>query len=206
MRNGEQMIQQNKLDFLIGGVGGQGALTASDILAEVGMFAGYDVKKSEVHGFSQRGGVVESHVRWGDEVLSTLGEEGRIDVLLALEMLEGARWASYLKPGGLAIVSRQELIPISVSSGNAHYPPAETLEEVARHATGRVHFVDALIIAEKLGNARASNTVVLGLLSTFLAVPEEVWLRVIRRRVPPKYVTVNERAFAAGRELSAVGR
>ncbi|NOZ06102.1 MAG: indolepyruvate oxidoreductase subunit beta [Chloroflexi bacterium] len=190
-----------KLDFLIGGVGGQGALTASDILAEVGMFAGYDVKKSEVHGFSQRGGVVESHVRWGNEGLSTLGEQGRIDVLLALEMLEGARWASYLKPGGLAIVSRQELMPISVSSGDAHYPPTETLEQVVRGVTDRFHFVDALTIAEDLGNSRASNTAVLGFLSTFLEVPEEVWLRVIRRRVPSKHVTVNERAFAAGREL-----
>jgi indolepyruvate ferredoxin oxidoreductase beta subunit len=191
-----------KIDFLIGGVGGQGALTASDILAEVGLFAGYDVKKSEVHGFSQRGGVVESHVRWGEKVLSTLGERGRIDVLLALELLEGARWASHLKPGGLAIVSRQELMPISVSSGDAHYPPTETLERVIRGVTDRLYFVDALTTAESLGNARASNTVILGFLSTFLDVPEEIWLRVIRRRVPQKHVAVNERAFAAGRKLA----
>jgi len=196
-------MQGDKIDFLIGGVGGQGALTASDILAEVGMFAGYDVKKSEVHGFSQRGGVVESHVRWGEKVLSTLGEQGRIDVLLALEMLEGARWASHLKPGGLAIVSRQELMPISVSSGDAHYPPTETLERVIRGVTDRLYFVDALTIAESLGNARASNTVILGFLSTFLDVPEEIWLRVIRRRVPQKHVQVNERAFAAGRKINS---
>jgi len=146
--------------------------------------------------------VVESHVRWGEKVLSTLGERGRIDVLLALELLEGARWASHLKPGGLAIVSRQELMPISVSSGDAHYPPTETLERVIRGVTDRLYFVDALTTAESLGNARASNTVILGFLSTFLDVPEEIWLRVIRRRVPQKHVAVNERAFAAGRKLA----
>lgn len=192
-----------KIDFLLAGVGGQGALTASDILAEVGMLAGYDVKKSEVHGFAQRGGVVESHVRWGERVLSSLGEKGRVDYLLALEKLEGARWATYLKPGGIAVVNDQHLFPLSVTASNATYPEDEDMEAALLATTDKVYYVNALNIAEALGTPRAANTVLLGFVSTFLDVDPDLWLRVIQRRVPQRWVEVNKQAFAQGRELAS---
>lgn len=190
-----------KIDFLIAGVGGQGALTAGDILAEVGFAAGYDVKKSEVHGFAQRGGIVECHVRWGQKVYSTLAEPGQVDVLLALEVLESARWASFLKPGGLAIVSHRRLIPMTVTVGNAVYPQDQQVIDALAQITDKAHFIDAVALAEDLGSAKVSNTVLLGFMSSFLEVPAETWLQVIEQRVPRKYVELNRKAFEAGRKL-----
>src|SRR5512142_1216977 len=119
----------NKADFLLAGVGGQGVLTASDIVAEVGMATGLDAKKSEIHGFSQRGGVVESHVRWGGRVAAPMGEKGRIDYLLAFELMESARWVEFLKPGGTLIVNRQRILPMSATVGDAVYPSDEAIEK-----------------------------------------------------------------------------
>src|SRR5512136_30366 len=121
-----------KLDMLFVGVGGQGILTASDIVAEVGLAVGYDAKKSEVHGFSQRGGVVDSHVRWARRVGASIAEIGQVDVLLAFEMLEAARWIDWLKPGGTVIVNRQKIIPMSVSVGDWIYPLEEEILAAAR--------------------------------------------------------------------------
>ena len=199
------------INFLFVGVGGQGILTASDIAAEVGLEAGYDAKKSEVHGFSQRGGVVESHVRWGEGVGAPTAEEGTVDYLIATEMLEAARWIEWLRPpsassgqaGGAVLINRQRILPMSVTVGDAAYPADEDVLAAVRARTADVVEVEGLAIAERLGNPRLANTVLLGVLSTRLDVEPETWLSVIERRVPPKYVELNREAFREGRR--AVG-
>ena len=188
------------INFLFVGVGGQGILTASDIAAEVGLEAGYDVKKSEVHGFSQRGGVVESHVRWGDDVAAPLAEKGSLDYLIATEMLEAARWVEWLRPGGAAFINPRHIPPMSVTVGDAVYPADESILAAVRTRTDDVTVVEGLTIAERLGNPRLANTVLLGALSTRLDVPPETWLAVIKRRIPPKYVELNHEAFQEGRK------
>jgi indolepyruvate ferredoxin oxidoreductase beta subunit len=188
-----------KIDFLLAGVGGQGVLTASDIVAEVGMAIGLDAKKSEVHGFSQRGGVVESHVRWGEHVGAPLGEKGRIDYLLAFELMESTRWTEYLKPGGTIIVNRQRILPMSATVGNAVYPSDEEIEKALRGVTDKIIYVNGLEIAKGLGNKNLANTVLLGALAHALEVDPEIWLDVVVKRVPQKYIEQNKQAFWAGR-------
>jgi indolepyruvate ferredoxin oxidoreductase beta subunit len=187
-------------NFLFVGVGGQGILTASDIAASVGLAAGYEAKKSEIHGFSQRGGVVESHVRWGEAVGAPTAEKGTVDFLIALEILESARWAAWLRPGAAVLINRQRIAPMTVTVGDADYPPDEGILEAVRVRTDDVTLVDALAIAEQLGNNRMTNTVVLGALSTRLDVDPEIWLSVVEQRVPPKYVALNRKAFQEGRQ------
>jgi indolepyruvate ferredoxin oxidoreductase beta subunit len=190
------------INFLFVGVGGQGILTASDIAAEVGLEAGYDAKKSEVHGFSQRGGVVESHVRWGGDVASPLAEKGTVDYLIATEMLEVARWIEWLRSGGTVFINRQHIAPMSVTVGTAVYPSDEDILVVVRARSDDVTIIEGLAIAERLGNPRLANTVLLGTLSTRLGVAPETWLAVIDRRVPPRYVEQNREAFWAGRDAA----
>lgn len=190
---------ENITNFLFAGVGGQGILTASDIAASVGLAAGYEAKKSEVHGFSQRGGVVESHVRWGSEVGAPTAEEGTVDFLVALEVMESGRWIHWLRPGGAVLINRQHIAPMTVTVGDGVYPRDEDVLELVRSRTEDVTLVDALTIAEDLGNSRMTNTVVLGALSTRLDVAPETWLSVIERRVPPKYAEPNRTAFLEGR-------
>jgi indolepyruvate ferredoxin oxidoreductase beta subunit len=187
------------INFLFVGVGGQGILTASDIAAGVGLEAGYEAKKSEVHGFSQRGGVVESHVRWGEDVGAPTAERGTVDFLIALEVLESARWIDWLRPEGTLFINRQRIAPMSVTVGDATYPPDEKILEAVGGRTDDVTVVDGLGIAEQLGDARMTNTVLLGALSTRLSVEPETWLAVIERRVPPRYVEMNRKAFEEGR-------
>ncbi len=192
-------MQQPEINFLVAGVGGQGVLTASDIICEVGLAAGYDAKKSEVHGFSQRGGVVDSHVRWAEKVYSPLAEKGNVDVLLAFELMEAARWISFLKPGGLVIANTQRLVPLSVMTAGAEYPSDEAITTALHQVAGSVELVDGLGKAEEIGNPRLANTVLLGALSAHLELDPAVWLAVIERRVPPRHVETNRRAFWAGR-------
>ncbi|MBI5653500.1 MAG: indolepyruvate oxidoreductase subunit beta [Chloroflexi bacterium] len=188
----------NKADFLLAGVGGQGVLTASDIVAEVGIALGLDAKKSEVHGFSQRGGVVESHVRWGERVGAPLGEKGRIDYLLAFELMESARWIEMLKPGGVVIVNRQRILPMSATVGDAVYPTDEFIDQALRSVTDRVIYVEGLETAQALGNKNLANTVLLGALARAMDVDPELWLDVIVKRVPSKYIELNKQAFWKG--------
>jgi indolepyruvate ferredoxin oxidoreductase beta subunit len=190
--------------FLLAGVGGQGTILASDILAEVALAAGFDVKKSEVHGMAQRGGSVNTHVRWDAErVYSPLIGLGEADFLLVFEEAEALRYAEYLKPGGVAVVNQQSILPITVTSGGAHYPTEEELTAVYRHLTSRLYLVPGAAIAQELGNARTANVVLLGALSTFLDVPLETWLAVVEARVPVRYVELNRRAFLRGRQAIA---
>jgi len=188
-------------NFLLAGVGGQGTILASDVLAEVALAAGFDVKKSEVHGMAQRGGSVNTHVRWDEEkVYSPLVSLGEADILLAFERAEALRYAGFLKPGGVAIVNEHTIEPITVTSGGAHYPTEEELQAVYSGLTDRLHLVPGTALAQELGNARAANVVLLGALSTFLDVPQETWLEVIEGRVPPRFVALNRRAFQEGRK------
>jgi len=188
-------------NFALVGVGGQGVLLASDVLAEVGVEAGYDVKKSEVHGMAQRGGSVLSQVRWADKVYAPLVGNGEVDYLVSFELLEALRWLQLLRKGGIAVVNDQRLPPLAVSSGGMEYPDSQRIEKALSAATGRYKIVPALAKAEELGTERATNVVLIGAVSNYLDVPEEDWLKVIERRVPPKYVELNRKAFAAGREL-----
>ncbi len=191
------------INFLFVGVGGQGILTASDIAASVGLEAGYEAKKSEVHGFSQRGGVVESHVRWGEDVGAPIAEKGTVDFLIALELLESARWIDWVSPAGTVFINRQWIVPMTATVGDAAYPAEQKILEAVRARTADVTLVEGLGIAETLGDARMTNTVLLGALSTRLAVKPETWLTVIERRVPPRYVEMNGRAFRQGRSQAS---
>jgi len=192
----------NRLNILFVGVGGQGILTASDIAAQVGLDLGLDAKKSEVHGFAQRGGVVESHVRWAPLVGSPTCEKGQVDVLVAFELLEAARWVDWLKPDGLLLVNRQKLIPMSVTLGEAKYPDEAALLAALGERVERLVVVDALPLAEQAGNTRTVNTIMLAALSSFLETAPGVWEAAILRRVPEKYRDVNEVAFRLGREAA----
>ena len=186
----------DQVDFLLVGVGGQGILTAGDVLAQLGLRAGYEVKKSEVHGMSQRGGAVNSHVRLGRTVYSPLISQGEADYLLAFEMLEALRWVRFLHPRSTVLVNDERLPPLAVISGGARYPEPE---EVRRELAGRVLFIEGARLAQELGNPRVTNIVLLGALSTFLPFPTDLWEEVIRARVPARYWEVNRQAFYLGR-------
>jgi indolepyruvate ferredoxin oxidoreductase beta subunit len=188
-------------NFALVGVGGQGVLLASDVLAEVGLLAGFDVKKSEVHGMAQRGGSVLSQVRWGDKVYAPLVGKGEIDYLVSFELLEALRWLGMLKSDGIAIVNDQKLPPLAVSSGGMEYPADERIRKVLSEASKEYYIIPALAKAQELGTDRATNVVLLGALSKHLDVPEGHWLEIVERRVPKKYVELNRNAFAAGRTL-----
>jgi indolepyruvate ferredoxin oxidoreductase beta subunit len=192
----------SKLNMLFVGVGGQGILTASDIAAQVGLELGLDAKKSEVHGFAQRGGVVESHIRWADVVRSPTCEKGTVDVLVAFELLEAARWLDWLKPGGTLIVNRQRIVPMSVSVGNATYPDEAALIAACGERVDRLVVVDALPLATEAGSTRTVNTVMLAALSVALETDPETWEKAILARVPQAYEDVNRAAFSLGTEAA----
>jgi indolepyruvate ferredoxin oxidoreductase beta subunit len=190
-----------KHSFLLAGVGGQGTILASNILADVALAAGFDVKKSEVHGMAQRGGSVNTHVRWDPErVYSPLIGLGEADTLLVFEQAEALRYADYLKPGGVVIVNQHTIEPITVTSGGAHYPTESEMQTVYEAIHAHIFSVPGTAIAQELGNARAANVVLIGALSSFLDVPEDTWLKVIEARVPPKFIELNRQAFSRGRE------
>lgn len=191
----------NTTNFALVGVGGQGVLLASDILADVGLRAGLDVKKSEVHGMAQRGGAVLSQVRWGDKVYGPLVGPGEVDYLVSFELLEALRWLRFLRPEGIALVNDQKLPPLAVSSGGMEYPAEEQIKKALSEGSKKYYIVPALAKAQELGTERATNVVLLGVLSQHLEVPEKHWLAVIEERVPKKYIDLNRKAFAAGREL-----
>jgi len=193
------MGNNKNVNFLLAGVGGQGTLLASDIVAEVGMHQGLDAKKSEVHGMSQRGGAVTSHVRWGEVIASPLCEKGTVDFFVAQEVLEGIRWIEYLRPGGTVILSQEQLPPTATVFGNAVYPSRDQVLSVMGEIAGKTLSLDAVAIAEELGNRRTANSVLLGALSSQLEGDEETWLEVIMERVPARHKEVNRQAFLAGR-------
>ena len=190
------MSEQTK-SIVIVGVGGQGILLASEILAQAAMLEGYDVKTNEVHGMAQRGGSVMAQIRYGKEVYSPLVARNEADILGALEKIEALRYADYLKPGGLAAVSTQAVMPVTVSSGGARYP--ENAEELLRAAFPRLLYIDAAKIASDLGDIRAANIVLLGAISQGLDLALESWEKAIAQCVKEKFLEINRKAFAAGR-------
>jgi indolepyruvate ferredoxin oxidoreductase, beta subunit len=191
-----------KLDLIMAGVGGQGIVLMSDLLAETAMDTGFDVKKSDVFGMAQRGGSVVSHVRIGNDVRSPLLKSGDAEFVVALEKLEAARWASSLRRGGTAVVNDFTLFPLSVSSGAETYPSDEQVTRSFEARDSRLHFVDGTALSARLGNPKVLNVVVLGYLASLLPLPWEAWMATIERRVPSKYRELNVRALEAGREAA----
>jgi indolepyruvate ferredoxin oxidoreductase beta subunit len=186
-------------NFLIVGVGGQGALLASNVLAEVGVQAGYDVKKAEVHGMSQRGGSVNSHVRWGTQVYSPVIGDGEVDMLVSLEKLETLRYLNMLRRDGVVLIGEFKIPPLTVSSGDDHYPDDDEIRRAIEQITGNYVFIPTLTLAEQVGTTRAHNVVLLGALSAKIkTVSPDIWLGVIATQVPPKYIDLNRAAFQLG--------
>ncbi len=187
-------------NVLLCGVGGQGVLLASEVLSAAAMLSGRDVKKSEVHGMAQRGGAVTSHVRWGKKVYSPLIETGAADVILSFEPAEALRWSHFLSPEGVVLTAKEPIYSVLVSSGMDTYPE-DVLGSLSRRC-GRLVAVDALEEVTALGNPRAVNILLLGMLSFFVDIPAENWHEAIEARVPRKTVESNLKAFARGRELA----
>ena len=183
--------------IMIVGVGGQGTLLASRILGSVLMEKGYDVKMSEVHGMSQRGGSVVTYVKFGDKVFSPIIDRGEADYILAFERLEAARWASYLKQGGTLILNDRPISPMPVITGAMEYPTDIT--EKLRAKGIKLIAADALSMAEKAGNAKSVNVVLIGVLSALTDFDEQVWMRALEKCVKPKFLELNKEAFALGR-------
>ena len=185
-------------NIMIVGVGGQGTLLASKLLGGLLLGKGFDVKVSEVHGMSQRGGSVVTYVRWGEKVYSPIIDRGQADVILSFELLEAARWTEYLKPGGRIITNTQQINPMPVITGAAAYP--EALVEKMRAAGLEVDAIDALSLAEEAGSSKAVNIVLMGRLSRWFGFTEEEWQAAIEKSVPPKFLEMNQKAFRLGRE------
>ncbi|WP_044976765.1 indolepyruvate oxidoreductase subunit beta [Ruminococcus sp. HUN007] len=185
---------------MIVGVGGQGSLLASRLLGNVILAKGYDVKVSEVHGMSQRGGSVVTYVKYGEKVFSPVIEKGEADVIISFEQLEAARWIPYLKKGGKVITSVQKLDPMPVITGAASYP--EDLIEKMRAKGIDVTAVDALSLAEEAGNSKASNVVLMGVVSTKTDFEDEIWQQALEQCVPPKFLELNKKAFELGKNAA----
>jgi len=186
--------------MLVTGAGGQGVILASDIIGEAAIAAGYDVKKTDTLGMAQRGGSVVSHVRIAPQVWSPLIKKGEVDILLALEKLEAARWGYYLRPGGIVIVNNHALPPLSVSLGNERYPSDEEIISILKQRTDQVYFVDGTRRARELGNIKTLNMFMMGCASLFLPFKVHVWKDGISRRMPPGIRQINITAFNQGRK------
>ena len=195
----------NRQDLLMVGVGGQGIILASDILGEAALAAGYDVKKTDTLGMAQRGGSVVSHVRIANQVWSPLIKEGEVDILVAFEKLEAARWGYYLRPGGLAIVNNHAMPPLSVSLGTHQYPSAEEIDDILKRRTSRIYFADGTMRARELGDVRTLNMFMLGCVSPFVPIDVDIWKDCFSKRLPSNILQVNITAFDQGRkETSSV--
>jgi len=193
------MSDNSVINILMAGVGGQGTLLASEILSEVLMQAGHDVKKAEVHGMAQRGGSVVSHVRFGKKVYSPIIPEGQADVLFGFELLETYRYLPLVKKTGAVVVNNLRIAPPSVLLGKSSYP--QDIERKLKDRVKNVRIVDGLELAEQAGNAKAINTVLLGALSNTLNPSHEQWLTAIKNLVPERFLDVNLKAFELGRQV-----
>ncbi len=190
-------------NVLIAGVGGQGAILASELLALAAAAAGHDVKQGEFHGVAQRGGAVFSHVRFGDRVHSPMARQGDVDYLLALEKLEALRYAHFVKPEGTIIINDHKVEPIRLADQRP-YP-----DDAIKFLTGKgfnVVAVRATETAVELGNHKAANVVLLGVLAASLSIPDEVWDNTLQERIPERLRSLNQQAFAAGRQAAEDNR
>ena len=186
-------------NIMIVGVGGQGTLLASKLLGRLLLSKDYDIKVSEVHGMSQRGGSVVTYVRYGDKVYSPIIDKGEADVIISFEMLEAARYVEYLKKGGVIITNTQQVNPMPVITGAQQYP--EKLEEKIKAKNINLDAIDALALANQAGNSKAVNIVLLGRLSKQFDFSEEEWMEAIEQSVPEKFLELNKKAFLLGRNF-----
>ena len=183
--------------IVLAGVGGQGILLASSITAKAAMNAGFQVKMNEVHGMAQRGGSVVAQIRYGTTVHSPLVEDGTAKVLGALEQIEAIRFAHYLAPDGLAVVSSQAIVPVTVSMGSGKYP--EDAKQRIENLFPKLLYVDAVEKALELGNIKTANVILLGAISTGLDLPVDAWHHALKETVKPQFVDINLQAFDLGR-------
>lgn len=183
----------------LAGVGGQGILVASELLCDVLLASGYDVKKSEIHGMAQRGGTVNSDVRFGEKVHSPIIPPGEVDILLAFEQMEALRYLPSLKQGGTVIINEQRILPASVASGKVEYP--SDIEAQVLFRTGTMASTNALGLANEAGSPRSVNVCLLGILSAFLDIEMPVWEKAITERFANRGLEVNLKAFALGRNI-----
>lgn len=187
-------------NILVAGVGGQGVILASDIMADVFLEAGFDVKKSEIHGMAQRGGAVSSHVRFGKKIYSPIIKMGEVDYLFMSEKMETLRWLQYCSPDTVFLIDTIEILPPPVLLGDMEYP--NDVESTLKKNYKKVYLLKATEVATELGNARAANVVMLGILATFLKIDANYWLKCIKARLPKKLHALNEQAFQKGTELA----
>ncbi len=185
-------------NIMIVGVGGQGTLVASKLLGHLLLAQGYDVKVSEVHGMSQRGGSVVTYVRYGDKVYSPVIDKGQADFIVSFEILEAARWLPYLKEGGTIVTNTQQIDPMPVIIGNAEYP--ENLAEKIKAKGVKIDAFDCLKLAEEAGTSRAVNIVLLGRLSHYFDLSDEAWMASLEANVPAKFLDINKKAFMLGKD------
>lgn len=185
--------------IMIVGVGGQGSLLASRLLGNLFVNAGHDVKVSEVHGMSQRGGSVVTYVRFGEKVYSPVIDKGQADFIVSFELLEAARWTEYLKPGGKLITNTQQINPMPVIIGSTEYPAS--LVEKMQNAGIDLDAIDALSLAEQAGTSKAVNLVLMGRLSKYFDFSKEEWLQTIEGCVPAKFLEINKKAFSLGAQI-----
>lgn len=195
-------MDNNKVtNIFLSGVGGQGTILASNILAEVFLKAGYDVKKSEVHGMAQRGGDVTTHFRFGKKVYSPLIKYGDVDFLLSFELLEALRYINWVKPEGKIVINRQEIFPPGVNLGTAKYPQ-EVEKTFKKFFKENVHVIDGQEMARKLGNTQAANVVLVGAFSNFFPEITDVqFIDAIKTLLAPKLHDLNVKAFYEGRKI-----
>jgi len=191
-------------NFLIAGVGGQGTILASDIMAEAGMLAGYDVKKTDVLGLAIRGGSVVSHIRWGEKVDAPMSMRGEVDYLLAFEPIEALRQIEFLNKESTIIFNEYKISPVIVSSGLAIYPADSVIEKALKDSAKDIYSINATGKAVEIGSVKAVNVMMLGALSSFLDINIEIWEKAIKKFVPEKLREVNLKAFHNGREMVKV--
>lgn len=183
-------------NIMIVGVGGQGSLLASKLLGHLLLTKGYDVKVSEVHGMSQRGGSVVTYVRYGDKVYSPVIDKGEADYIVSFEQLEAARWLPYLKKDGVIVTNTQKIDPMPVITGAADYP--DNLIDKLKKSGAKVDAIDCLKLANEAGSSKAVNIVLLGRLSHYFDLPKEAWLEALKANVPEKFLEMNIKAFDLG--------
>lgn len=186
------------INILVAGVGGQGVILASDVMADTFLKAGYDVKKSEVHGMAQRGGSVSSHVRFGEKVYSPIIKMGEVDYLCMMERMETLRWLNYCNKSTVILMDDVEVNPPVVNLGEMEYP--QDIEEILRNNFKNFHIIPAAAIAAAVGTDRAANVVLTGALSMLLDIDQEIWLNSVLARLPERLHELNKKAFLAGRE------
>lgn len=186
--------------ILLVGVGGQGTILASKILTTGLMEAGYDVKMSEIHGMSQRGGSVSSQVRYGEKVMSPVIEKGKADIIVSFEKMEALRALDYLKPDGVLVVNNEEIPSMSVITGEEEYPE-DVLEEIQKHVKAKV--IDATRLARELGNEKAANMILLGTIIRAMGLEHIHWEQILEANIKPQFLELNKKALKKG--ISLIG-